>query len=356
MQMDRCIVRSMTTLRSYSLIPLFCLLAACGKGATPSATSVGEPSNVGSSEVESAPAMAPVEGNPFVGVELFVPPYTNADQARRRLMRDDPAQGELIARIADTPQARWFGEWSGEIETVSMNYVKAANSKGKVPLLVAYYVPNRDCGQYSSGGAADPEAYKNWIRGLARGISDSRRAIVILEPDALPHLTECLSDDDQAQRLELVRFAVDTLEALPGVSVYIDAGHSAWIEAPEMAKRLKRAGVDKARGFSLNVSNYISDDELTTYGDELVKLLGGDTHYVIDSSRNGNGPTDDKQWCNPEGRALGRAPTTDTGNPNLDAFIWVKNPGESDGECNGGPPAGQWFHERALEMARNAER
>jgi endoglucanase len=296
-----------------------------------------------------------VEGNPFEGVELFVPPYTNADQARRRLMREDPAEGELIAKIADTPQARWFGEWSGEIETVSMNYVKAAHNKGKVALLVAYFVPNRDCGQYSSGGAADPKLYEEWIDGLARGISASRRAIVILEPDALAHLTECLSEEDQKQRLSLIEYAVDKLQSLPGVAVYIDAGHSAWVEAPEMAKRLQGAGIAKARGFALNVSNYIGDAELIAYGDEIVKLLGGDTHYVIDSSRNGNGPTEDNQWCNPEGRALGRAPTTNTGNPNLDAFIWVKNPGESDGECNGGPPAGQWFHERALEMAKNAK-
>jgi len=38
----------------------------------------------------------------------------------------------------------------------------------------------------------------------------------------------------------------------------------------------------------------------------------------------------------------------------LDAFVWLKNPGESDGACHGGPEAGQWFEERALEMARNA--
>ena len=34
----------------------------------------------------------------------------------------------------------------------------------------------------------------------------------------------------------------------------------------------------------------------------------------------------------------------------LDALLWVKLPGESDGTCNGGPAAGQWWQEMALEM------
>ncbi len=297
--------------------------------------------------------MPEVTGNPFVDVDFFVPPYTNADQARRRLERTNPADAALIAKIADTPQGRWFGEWSGDIATVASNYVKAAHNKGKAALIVAYNVPNRDCGQYSSGGAGDPDAYRAWIAGLAKGISAERRAVVILEPDALPQLEECLSEEDQAQRQALIAEAVDTLEALPGVAVYVDAGHSAWVPAEEMAKRLIAAGVRKARGFSLNVSNYRRDEELIAYGDKLVELIGG-THYIIDSGRNGQGPTDDSQWCNPAGRGLGRMPTADTGNPNVDAFVWAKNPGESDGECNGGPPAGQWFHERAMEMARNA--
>lgn len=220
-------------------------------------------------------------------------------------------------------------------------------------LFVAYNIPNRDCGQYSKGGATSPADYKAWIESFAAGIGPEHRAIVVLEPDALPQLTQCLSEADQATRLQLLKGAVETLTALPGVSVYLDAGHSRWIDAGTMAERLKAAGIEKARGFALNTSNYIGDDELITYGESLVSLLG-DTHFIIDTSRNGNGPTEDNAWCNPAGRALGRKPTADTGNPRVDAFVWVKSPGESDGECQGGPEAGQWFHERAVELAKNA--
>jgi endoglucanase len=302
--------------------------------------------------------MAQVAGNPFLGVELFRPDYTNSDQARRRLQKTNPQEAALIAKIADVPQARWLGEWSGEIETVSRNYVKAATRAGKVSLLVAYNLPYRDCGQYSAGGASRGAKYKEWIDALGRGIGPSHRAIVVLEPDALGHLEdECLSAEAKAERLQLLRYAVDELEALPGVSVYLDAGHPRWANADVMAERLRQAGVERARGFAINVSNYVATNECLEYGKRIVAALGSDVHFVVDTSRNGNGPPDaegEAAWCNPTGRALGERPTTETGDPAADAFVWIKNPGESDGTCSGGPEAGQWFEERALELARNA--
>ena len=80
----------------------------------------------------------------------------------------------------------------------------------------------------------------------------------------------------------------------------------------------------------------------------------GGKHFVVDTSRNGLGPTPDGQWCNPPGRALGAAPTLETGDPAADAFLWIKRPGESDGACNGGPSAGTWWADYALGLARRA--
>jgi endoglucanase len=318
------------------------LVLACGRPQPSTPASVG-----------ATPA---ADGNPFAGVEIYRAPYSNAENAQRQLERDNPADAALVAKVAAQPQASWYGGWSGNIEIVVRNYVDAAERAGDLALLVAYNVPNRDCGQYSAGGASDDAAYREWIKGLSQGIG-TRRAAVVLEPDAVPLLDACLSEPDQVKRLELIRHAVVTLEALPNVAVYIDAGHSSWVPAPEMAERLKRAGVAEARGFALNTSNYRSDDELIEYGKQLIAALGIETHFVIDSSRNGNGPAPpgDEDWCNPEGRALGRPPTTETGDPAVDAFVWIKRPGESDGACKGGPPAGQWFQERAVEMARNAK-
>jgi endoglucanase len=78
---------------------------------------------------------------------------------------------------------------------------------------------------------------------------------------------------------------------------------------------------------------------------------------VIDTSRNGNGPAPsgpagNEHWCNPAGRKLGDLPTTTTGVPLADAYLWIKRPGESDGACgNDAPPAGQWFPDYALALA-----
>ncbi|MEO9119524.1 MAG: glycoside hydrolase family 6 protein, partial [Solirubrobacteraceae bacterium] len=57
----------------------------------------------------------------------------------------------------------------------------------------------------------------------------------------------------------------------------------------------------------------------------------------------------------PPGRALGTAPTTNTGDPLVDALLWIKSPGESDGACHpGDPPAGEWWPAHALALARAA--
>lgn len=326
------------------------LLVACG--ARREASSPQSPSGAGATQQASGAE----GGNPFAGVRVYREPYSSAESAQRRASAEDPSEAQLLAKIAGQPQASWFGSWNADIEIVVDNHVDAAERAGELPLLVAYNVPNRDCGQYSAGGASDAKAYLEWIEAFARGIGD-RRAAVVLEPDALPLLKQCLSEPDQRERLRYIASAVDILEQRPGVSVYIDAGHSNWVPAAEMAERLRAAGVAKARGFALNVSNFERDDALIAYGKAVIAALGMETYFIIDSSRNGNGPapTDPESWCNPEGRAIGRAPTADTAEAGLDAYQWIKRPGESDGECKGGPPAGQWFHARAVEMARNAK-
>jgi endoglucanase len=116
------------------------------------------------------------------------------------------------------------------------------------------------------------------------------------------------------------------------------------------ARLLKAGGVDDAHGFALNTSNYRGMDELLPFAKKLSELLGG-AHYVIDTSRNGAGPVG-VEWCNPPDRRLGLAPTTDTPAPEIDAYLWLKRPGESDGACNGAPAAGAWWDKQALELVK----
>jgi endoglucanase len=289
--------------------------------------------------------------NPLRGATLYVDPASNARRQADAWRTTRPGDAALMDRIANRSQADWFGAWSGDVAAAVDRRVSAASAAGAVPILVAYNIPLRDCGSYSAGGAASADAYRSWIAAFARGIG-TRRAIVVLEPDALG-LTDCLSAADADVRYSLLSSAVTTLSAQPGVAVYLDAGNSHWRSAADMSARLTRAGVARARGFSLNVSNYNTTANELAYGRDVSSRLGGKT-FVIDTSRNGLGPTPDFQWCNAPGRALGAAPTTSTGQSGADAFLWIKRPGESDGTCNGGPPAGQWWADYALGLAARA--
>jgi endoglucanase len=158
----------------------------------------------------------------------------------------------------------------------------------------------------------------------------------------------------------------------------------------------------------------VNPDDISTWGytDEWYQQNMGTaiptTHFVIDTSRNGQGTLNaaiyaaapynqpasvvqsltNGNWCNPPGRGLGVHPTANTGVALLDAYLWVKTPGESDGTCDsaGGarawdyaiyslpgwptdasgqaifdplwrlddPIAGAWFPQQAIDLARRA--
>jgi endoglucanase len=89
---------------------------------------------------------------------------------------------------------------------------------------------------------------------------------------------------------------------------------------------------------------------MKTYGDELSAATGG-KHFVIDTSRNGQGSNG--EWCNALGRSVGELPRM-IHSSKLDAYLWIKYPGESDGTCNGGPSAGQWWADYALNLIAKA--
>ncbi len=256
-----------------------------------------------------------------------------------------------MRRIADQPQAIWIGDWMRDIRGQSDAIVTRIVTAGALPVLVVYNIPHRDCGLHSKGGSRGADDYRRWMVELARGIK-GRPAVVILEPDGIASI-DCLPLRLKDERYVLIRDAVKTLQA-GGVHVYIDAGNANWQQVTEMADRLRKAGIDEATGFALNVSNFHSTQVNLTYGDRLSRLVGG-KHYVIDTSRNGVGAALEKEWCNARNQALGADPTTDTRNPLADAFLWVKTPGQSDGTCNGGPAAGEWWADYALELSKVAE-
>ncbi|OAT69015.1 1,4-beta-glucanase [Mycobacteroides immunogenum] len=283
--------------------------------------------------------------NPLDGQGFYVNPNSAAMRAAQG------AGSPELTSIANTPQAYWMDNVSSP--SVDAKYISAAQASGATPVLALYAIPHRDCGSFAAGGFGSADAYKGWIDGVASAIG-AGPAVVILEPDALA-MADCLSGGQRQERFDLMRYAVDTLTRNPATALYIDGGHSRWVSADVMAARLNEVGVSKARGFSLNTANFFTTDEEIGYGDAISGMTNG-AHYVIDTSRNGAGPTADAlYWCNPSGRALGTAPTTATASPNADAYLWVKRPGESDGSCDRGDPrAGTFVNQYAIDLARNA--
>lgn len=251
------------------------------------------------------------------------------------------AERELLAKVALNPAAFWLvGGDPGRAGSI------VDGGGGEYTVLVAYNIPNRDCSGESQGGASSPAEYQGWIDGMASSLA-GKEAAVILEPDAL-----ALSCGDSTE--SLIAYAVNSLRQHPGVAVYVDGGHSNWVAADQMANRLRNAGVERATGFAVNVSNFQPTAALINYGRNLSALLGGKP-FVIDTSRNG-ARNPGGEWCNPAGAGLGEAPTTATGDDAAHAFLWIKRPGESDGACGqcAGTPAGQFCTSYALELARNA--
>jgi endoglucanase len=264
---------------------------------------------------------------------------------------NDSREPVISRRIASQPQGIWFANYDPSTVTNDVRTITtAAASAGQVPVLAVYEIPNRDCGGASAGGAPDLASYDAWVRDFAAGLG-SGQSVIILEPDSVS-LTTCLSAQAQSDRFaSLSRAGAAIHAAAPNAKVYMDGGHSAWNSASEQANRLRAAGIlTNADGFFTNVSNFNTTANEVAYAKNVLAALGNpaNLHAVVDTSRNGNGPAPDGAWCDPSGRAIGTYPTTSTGDPAIDAFLWVKPPGEADG-CAG--TAGTFLPDVAYQLA-----
>jgi endoglucanase len=199
------------------------------------------------------------------------------------------------------PQAFWFTSGTpAQVQAAVHKTMTEAALTGTVPTLVAYDIPNRDCGGLSAGGALDTASYEAWIDAFAAGIGN-HQAVVILEPDSLGLIPNTLNIDGSqdtscqflvpdptnptgpqipdptitdAPRYAQLGYAIDSIEShAPAASVYLDGTHSAWLNVGEASGRLYRAGVQRAQGFYLDISNYQFSPNLTQFGTWISECL-----------------------------------------------------------------------------------
>jgi endoglucanase len=240
----------------------------------------------------------------------------------------------IRTKIDSQPATRWLSNFNiSTIGSEVSTYIGAANAAGQIPALTVYGITNRDCGGASSGGAPDLNQYQTWIGNIARNLGN-QTVVLNLEPDSIALLT-CLSSSEIAARNQALRTATQTLKAgNPNAKVYLDGGHSAWNSAGEQASRLAAAGIAGADGFYTNASNFQPTSAEQAYGRSIISSLNGQglggKRQVIDTSRNGGASGD---WCGDDNtdRRIGQYPTVNTGDANIDAYLWIKPPGEADG-------------------------
>ncbi|ETO86279.1 hypothetical protein F444_00160 [Phytophthora nicotianae P1976] len=262
---------------------------------------------------------------------------------------DYPDVAFAISAVEEYSIAAWYTDRLSTTDRAKMlKEITTKCSEDSRMTIVVYGIPNKDCNAgYSSGGAVSNTAdYKAFLSDLTTAVGD-RKVLYVVEPDALGLLAEDGGCGSKAGYLENLKVAIKALSANANAELYVDVGY--WTLEYEgqrskvvtIMKELAASGTLK--GIAINTSNYRSTSQISELCSNFQTAIGSkDMACIADTSRNYVAPTT-TDWCNVLAAGIGAPPTSETNVSNLDYFMWIKPPGESDGTCNGGPDAGKFF-------------
>jgi cellulose 1,4-beta-cellobiosidase len=358
----------------------------------------------------------PYEGSPFEGIQLRPDPYyvdSLVNEGIPNLPEELVAAGEAVAEISTF---QWLDN-IGKIDLLNstLHEIRADNEAGASPpyahTIVVYNFPDRDCSAKSSAGELLLEEdglnrykteYIDPIVDLLNEFSDIR-TIIAYEPDGLANLITNMGVEKCANAASAYResteYALAALD-LENVGLYIDAGHAGWLgwganlepTAQVYGELYKAAGSPKStRGLVTNVSNFngYKVDTAPPYTDQspqwdeskyhsaiapYLEQEGFPAHFLYDGGRAGVQPGGRQEWghwCNIKESGFGPRPDISPADDLLDAIVWIKPGGESDGTsdssanrfdemCVGpsaftpAPEAGGWFQEYFEMLLENA--
>ncbi len=298
-------------------------------------------------------------GNPFAGAMSYVEPGYVAKVEGS--VKADGENAAILRKAEAFPTAVWLSAMK-DVDIVPKTLDRSLSQEARaakpvVTVFALYDLPDRDCavaassGELKSADGGERRYRTDYVDKIATAFRarGKLRIVVVLEPDSLANaatnlaIARCAAGGPVYERA--VARAIQAL-ATPNVSIYLDAAHAGrlgWADdrarfAKIVADVLSAAGgSDKIRGFATNVSNY---DALEN--DDLADGFG------------------ERPRANPA--------------PLVDAYLWVKPPGESDGgsdatrpgydaKCGGpdaadsapnAPPARAWFHDYFVTLVKNA--
>jgi endoglucanase len=275
----------------------------------------------------------------------------------------------LLAKIADEPEVQRVSSFSqgggpGAIysQTEKLFCHNFLADPGAVPIISTYFL------HPDLGGCATPAQIAAYMPTFQRRVNElvaavgNRPVVLLLETDAFGSSSCMARQGDLADWEAAVRYEVDATSALPHAVVYVEGGYSDANSPGYTARALDHVDIWKIRGFFTNDTHLNWTIDEIRWGERVSRLTRGHPHFIVNTAQNGNGPlvprnrvkNGNEVLCNPPGRALGPRPTTSTGVPFVDAFLWTSVPGNSSGTCNGGTASGTFWAARAEMLAANA--
>ncbi len=282
--------------------------------------------------------------------------------AREVLRVSRPVQE--LEKIATEPEAQRFSAFSsgggpgairGQVNKIFCGNLSA--DPRSVPIISTYFAHPGVNGCSRGNIAAAMPVFRRRIDEMA-STTGNHPAVYLLELDALGS-SACYARAGAMSAWEaMLRYEVDKMAALPHTVVYLEAGYSDSNGAAYTARALNKIGIGRIRGFFTNDTHINWTINEVRWAEKISRMTRG-AHYIVNTAQNGNGPLinrnrvryGNEDLCNPPRRGLGPLPTTNTGFPHADAFLWTHVPGNSSGSCNGGPPSGSFWTAKAIDLA-----
>jgi endoglucanase len=274
----------------------------------------------------------------------------------------------LLEKIAGQPEEQRFwarsagggpGKIRQQVRQFMCHTMKA--DPHAVPIFTTYFLYQAGYCESSATIAAYRSRFDRQVTEFAQAIG-RHPAVVLLELDAIG-ASRCMAKTGALRLWEQdISYEIGKVAALPHVVAYLEAGYADGNPPSYTAKVFNAVGGNRIRGFFTNdTHNDWTIDEIR-WGNQVSHLTHG-SHFIVNTATNGRGPKLNpdpahqgiEDLCNAPGRGLGPAPSTQTGFPKVDAYLWTGVPGNSAGHCRGGPPAGYFWPARAIGLAADAQ-